>query len=126
MNKAVDAPENLNTVGERAIEDHASHTIRWICRTAASLSLRCRFPPSPAPSSRSPDAVFGFQQQWELTQVRIILLEGLNLGWLQSVKQDDGLFLGQLFVDGPFQRRSIGTEVINRLIGEAARVISER
>ena len=63
-----------------------------------------------------------FEQQWELTQVHIILLEGLDVGWLQSVKQDDGLFIGQLFVDGPFQRRGIGTEVMNRLIGEAARV----
>ena len=28
-----------------------------------------------------------FQQQWELTQIRIILLDGLDVGWLQSVKQ---------------------------------------
>jgi ribosomal protein S18 acetylase RimI-like enzyme len=27
-----------------------------------------------------------------------------------------------MFVDRPFQRRGIGTEVMNRLIGEAARV----
>ncbi|MBA0086269.1 MAG: GNAT family N-acetyltransferase [Acidobacteria bacterium Pan2503] len=30
--------------------------------------------------------------------------------------------MGQLFVDSPFQRRGIGTAVMNRLIGEAARV----
>jgi ribosomal protein S18 acetylase RimI-like enzyme len=36
--------------------------------------------------------------------------------------QDDGLFVAQLFVDGPFQRKGIGTEVMHRLIGEAARL----
>src|SRR5437588_377443 len=35
--------------------DHASHGIRRACRTGASLSLRFRCPPNPAPSSRSPD-----------------------------------------------------------------------
>ena len=64
----------------------------------------------------------GFQQQWELTQVRIILLDGLDVGWLQSVQQHDGLFIRQLCVDGAFQRRGIGTAVMNRLIGEAAQV----
>jgi ribosomal protein S18 acetylase RimI-like enzyme len=34
--------------------------------------------------------------------------------------RDDGLFVAQLFVDGPFQGRGIGTEVMNQLIGEAA------
>ena len=44
------------------------------------------------------------------------------MGWLQSMMRDDGLFVAQLFVDGPFQRQGIGTEVMNRLIGEAARL----
>lgn len=62
----------------------------------------------------------GLQQQWELAQVHIIMLDGLDVGWLQSVQQGDGLSIRQLFVDGPFQRRGIGTEVLNRLIGDAA------
>jgi len=63
----------------------------------------------------------GFRQQWESTQVRIIVFEGTDIGWLQSAVQGDALFLAQLFVDGGFQRRGIGTEVMNGLIGEAAR-----
>jgi ribosomal protein S18 acetylase RimI-like enzyme len=63
----------------------------------------------------------GFRQQWELTQVRIITLDGANIGWLQSTIRDDAFFLAQLFVDGSFQRQGIGTEVMNRLIGEATR-----
>jgi GNAT superfamily N-acetyltransferase len=63
-----------------------------------------------------------FHQQWDLTQVRIIVLDGSDVGWLQTVSQDDELFVAQMFVDRPFQRRGIGTEVVKRLIGEAASV----
>ena len=62
----------------------------------------------------------GFQRQWQLAQVRIIVLDGLDVGWLQSTERVDGLFIAQLFVDGAFQRRGIGTEVLHRLIDEAA------
>jgi GNAT superfamily N-acetyltransferase len=41
---------------------------------------------------------------------------------LQSITQDDELFLAQMFVDRLFQRRGIGTEVMKRLIGEATDV----
>ena len=64
----------------------------------------------------------GFREQWALTQVRIITFDGSDVGWLQSTMQDDALFVAQLFVDGPFQRQGIGTEVMHRLIGEAARL----
>ena len=64
----------------------------------------------------------GFQQQWDPTQVHIIALDGADIGWLQTITQDHELFVAQMFVDRPFQRRGIGTEVMKRLIGEAARV----
>ena len=63
-----------------------------------------------------------FREQWMLTQVRIITADGTDVGWLQSTIQDDCLFIAQIFVDGPFQRKGIGTEVMQRLIGEAARL----
>jgi ribosomal protein S18 acetylase RimI-like enzyme len=63
-----------------------------------------------------------FQRQWDLTQVRIIALDDSDVGWLQTMTQDDELFVAQMFVDGPFQRRGIGTEVMMCLIGETARV----
>jgi ribosomal protein S18 acetylase RimI-like enzyme len=62
-----------------------------------------------------------FRQQWEFPQVRIIVVDGADIGWLQSATRGDSLFLAQLFVDVSFQRRGIGTEVIHRLINEAAR-----
>jgi GNAT superfamily N-acetyltransferase len=64
----------------------------------------------------------GFQQQWDTIQVRIIMVDHADIGWLQTITQDDDPFVAQIFVDRPFQRRGIGTEVMNRLIGEAARV----
>jgi GNAT superfamily N-acetyltransferase len=64
----------------------------------------------------------GFQKQWDPTQVRIIKLDGVNIGWLQTIAQEDALFVAQMFVDRPFQRRGIGTQVMQRLIGEAAQL----
>jgi GNAT superfamily N-acetyltransferase len=63
----------------------------------------------------------GFRRQWAVAEVRMITLEGVDIGWLQSATRGDALFLGQLFVAAGFQRRGIGTEVMNRLIDEAMR-----
>jgi ribosomal protein S18 acetylase RimI-like enzyme len=65
--------------------------------------------------------VAGFRQRWDMTQVRIITLEGTDIGWLQSFVRDDALFLGQLFVDRALRRQGIGTEVVKDSIEEAAR-----
>ena len=63
-----------------------------------------------------------FREQWDVTQVRIITFDSSDVGWLQSIVQEDGLFLAQPFVEGPFQRKGIGTEVMHRLMGEATRL----
>jgi GNAT superfamily N-acetyltransferase len=65
--------------------------------------------------------VRSFQKQWESAQVQLITLDGKDVGWLQSMTAEDSLFLAQLFVDAPVQRRGIGTEVMRRVIGEASR-----
>ena len=38
----------------------------------------------------------GFRRQWGVAQVRIITLDGTNIGWLQSFIKDYALFLAQL------------------------------
>jgi ribosomal protein S18 acetylase RimI-like enzyme len=63
-----------------------------------------------------------FLQQWNPAQVRIITLNGADIGWLQSFTQDDDLFLAQLFVERAHQRRGIGTVVMKRLMKEAERL----
>jgi GNAT superfamily N-acetyltransferase len=65
--------------------------------------------------------VASFRRQWDVMQVRIITLDGADIGWLQSTTRDGALFLGQLFVEASRQRRGIGTAVMNCLIGEATR-----
>jgi ribosomal protein S18 acetylase RimI-like enzyme len=66
-----------------------------------------------------PAQVANFRQRWEATQVRIITIDGVDVGWLQSTIQNGSLFLAQLFVDRAFQRQGIGTEMMDRLIQEA-------
>jgi ribosomal protein S18 acetylase RimI-like enzyme len=66
-----------------------------------------------------------FSRQWVLDQVRIVTLSAgksviNDIGWMQTVQQKHALFLAQLFIDAPFQRQGIGTELIRRLIVEAA------
>ena len=63
-----------------------------------------------------------FQQQWDPTQVRIMVLDGADAGWLQTITQAHELFIAQMFVDRPLQRKGVGTEVIKRLIGEATQL----
>jgi GNAT superfamily N-acetyltransferase len=52
-------------------------------------------------------------------QVRIIVLDGSDVGWVQTIRKNEELFVVQMFVDGRFQRKGIGTKVMKRLISEA-------
>src|SRR5690349_8884446 len=61
-----------------------------------------------------------FKEQWQAPQVRIIMLDGSDGGWLQTITQEAELFIAQLFVERKFQRRGIGTAVMDRLIAEAS------
>jgi hypothetical protein len=49
------------------------------------------------------------RQEWESAQVRIIVLDAVDVGWFQTIPHTDVLFLAQIFVDGPFQGCGIGT-----------------
>jgi GNAT superfamily N-acetyltransferase len=62
-----------------------------------------------------------FRRRWDPAEVRIITLDGADIGWLQSRIEGGALFVAQLFVDAPLQRRGIGTEVMQGLIAEATR-----
>jgi len=62
----------------------------------------------------------GFRERWRVGEVRLITLDGLDIGWLQTQTEDGALFLAQLFVQSSCQRRGIGTLVMRRLIAEAA------
>ena len=62
-----------------------------------------------------------FLERWSAAEVRIITRDGADIGWLQAAGEGDAVFLKQLFVDAPLRGRGIGTDVMHRLIDEAAR-----
>jgi adenylate kinase family enzyme/GNAT superfamily N-acetyltransferase len=62
-----------------------------------------------------------FRQRWAADEVKIILRDGADVGWVQSRLEGDSAFIVQLFVAGPFQRKGIGTLVVKRIIEEAGR-----
>jgi len=61
------------------------------------------------------------RQRWDAQQVRIITLDDVDIGWVQSMVEGDALFLGQLFVAPAHQGRGVGTTIVRRLIEEATR-----
>jgi len=63
-----------------------------------------------------------FRKQWRPSQVCIIQADGVDVGWLQTVVSKSEHMLGQIFVDAPFQRKGIGTEVLRRIVAEASRL----
>jgi GNAT superfamily N-acetyltransferase len=63
----------------------------------------------------------GFTVQWWSAEVRIITVRGEDVGWLQTEMANDVVFLKQLYLDARWQRQGIGSEVMQALIGEAAR-----
>ena len=62
-----------------------------------------------------------FERHWHTGQVRILVLDGVDIGWIQTIAQNSEYFVAQIVVDRSFQRKGIGTEVMKRLISEAAR-----
>jgi GNAT superfamily N-acetyltransferase len=66
------------------------------------------------------DQESSFRERWEVSEVRIITCGGTDVGWLQSRIHDDSLFLVQLFLEPDCQGKGIGTEILNRLMGDAS------
>jgi GNAT superfamily N-acetyltransferase len=48
------------------------------------------------------------------------VLDGADIGWLQTAIQADSFFLGQLYIVRSSQRKGVGTEIMGRLLAEAA------
>jgi ribosomal protein S18 acetylase RimI-like enzyme len=62
-----------------------------------------------------------FAEQFRIDEVKIIVLDGQDVGWLQTQVDDAIITLGQLYVSPSMQRRGIGTSVLKRLIAGAKR-----
>jgi len=53
-----------------------------------------------------------FTNRWQVEQVRIVMMCGQVIGWLQTTSTDDALFLAPLFIDTRFQRQGIGSRLM--------------
>jgi GNAT superfamily N-acetyltransferase len=62
-----------------------------------------------------------FAQQFKLDEVEIIVVDGCDVGWLQTQSDERMITLGQLYVAPARQRLGIGTEVLNRVSERARR-----
>ena len=59
------------------------------------------------------------EARWNVDQVRILVRNGDDIGWLQWAKLPDARELVQFFVEERLRGRGIGTEVMRLLIVEA-------
>ena len=57
--------------------------------------------------------------RWHVGEVRIIVRDGTDIGWLQSTSDGQAVFIVQFFVDTPLRGRGIGNDVLARIIAEA-------
>jgi ribosomal protein S18 acetylase RimI-like enzyme len=62
-----------------------------------------------------------FARQFILEEIRIITLDDADIGWQQSADLGATVFLKQLFIAPAYQRRGIGTQLMGRLMADAAR-----
>jgi GNAT superfamily N-acetyltransferase len=66
-----------------------------------------------------------FARKWRVEEVRIITVGAgdawQDAGWLQTAPRDDAIFVKEIYLDLPFQRRRIGTHVMQIVIDEAQR-----
>jgi ribosomal protein S18 acetylase RimI-like enzyme len=60
------------------------------------------------------------QPRWHVGEVRIVVRDGTDIGWLQSTTaDDDAVFIVQFFIDAPLRGRAIGADVLAGIIAEA-------
>ena len=60
-----------------------------------------------------------FAQFFKLDEVRIIIADGRNVGWIQEQVDDTTINLGSFYVIPAMQRRGIGTTVLGLLLANA-------
>ncbi len=61
-----------------------------------------------------------FAAHWQLDEVRIIVADGSDIGWLQTGVIENTIFLKHLYIDPSCQRMGYGTRVMATVIAEAA------
>ena len=67
----------------------------------------------------SQDAIFA--RQFVLSEVRIVTLEGKDIGWIQTQSNDRTINLGQLYIAPGSQCRGVGSAVLQQLLAESGK-----
>jgi ribosomal protein S18 acetylase RimI-like enzyme len=62
-----------------------------------------------------------FASLWRPDDTRIITLSGQDIGWVEFRRAGDELFLKQLYVAPAYQRRRVGSQVMQLLLEERCR-----
>jgi GNAT superfamily N-acetyltransferase len=60
-----------------------------------------------------------FAQFFKLDEVRIIIADGEDVGWIQEQIEDTTINLGSFYVTSVMQRRGIGTQALEILLAHA-------
>jgi GNAT superfamily N-acetyltransferase len=63
-----------------------------------------------------------FQRQFVLSEIRIIMAEGEEVGYLQIAELPDAFLLKELHISAPFQNLGIGSLILRRLFAEAQQI----
>jgi ribosomal protein S18 acetylase RimI-like enzyme len=59
-----------------------------------------------------------FAEWFDLREVRIIVVDGGDVGWVQTRTNEHEVFLGSLYVKPDMQRRGIGTQILCGLLAQ--------
>ncbi len=63
-----------------------------------------------------------FRRQFVLSEIRIVMVDGAEVGYLQVAELPDALLLKELHISAPFQNRGIGSVVLRQLFAEANQI----
>ena len=63
-----------------------------------------------------------FERKFVLEEVRVIVADGEDAGYLQTAVEADDVIIKELHIVDTFRNRGIGTEVLRLLLAEAKRI----
>jgi ribosomal protein S18 acetylase RimI-like enzyme len=63
-----------------------------------------------------------FEQKFVLEEVRVIVVDGEDVGYVQTAVETEDISIKELHIGETFQNRCIGTEVLRMLRAEAQRI----
>ena len=58
--------------------------------------------------------------RWHRSDVRIVVRDGVDVGWLQSTADGNAVFIVQFFIETPLRGDGVGADVLRQVIAEAS------